>query len=1378
MNEPSPHKSINSSLPSSKEAFLQSSMYEESNKSKGTSNGTAKKGKQNPVLSTSFVSTRRYEPGSPSPTSPLQSRRHRGSTAKKLLTLRTEINQTQLELTQVKKKKEDIEKTRSTASSDIFTGSYSTEHLQKHSMRIKTNTLIREFDKAIKKLERRLSELRVQYEQTRKSETLERRSTNDSLSTMSKEDLSNAHIDEDENSTSDNNTSAESDLDIQENLTVKQGTHQMLTPLRAESVHTKTNTPTLESATWLISDYMQSLQEANISTEFILTKANSLVDILKEHPELRQDLMLAPFMPSVQTLLLSDDKLVVSAAYRICRHLINGEQFVAYLLELRLDAFIVISFSKDNSYHVEREQALKLVRAFSEYKIGITKGIVQAVISCVEKPDDPLKNMALESLLELSYLHPNLVMECHGMRVFEEILQDYSSFSLASIILDSILDLMSTHQTRKYFLNDFNITILSSIFSDTSTKTTVNVEKMQNAAILVSKAFKNYNGIMLFSIDNFRPIKELLSFFNVPLCAQYLIDIFLDVLKIRPLTYKTKSKNKFRMRPSQFLKDSLPVNQHLALMILILDRCNFHDYVLSLVSNDTRRKVSSNLILKARYLLAEYMNLRMNLVDNGLFPDFNNFAFKPTTLMEETFQIGKMIQALNKNRNTLGMTKISYMENIKEYSQKVKESTLVSEVDDMRFRKMVYDSRVLQTKDFTSWNWNIIQELLEGPLMNKKQLEELAKSTKFVRRLLVFYRPLRLRFSNVDRGSRLSAKYVQVGCQFFKTLTINPEGMKILMDDTKIIPQVASLLFRAMEDNMAGNVFNDYSLKTKMIYGYFKFIGVLTQSKNGIQILDRWNFFTIIYKMFQTDNRISLKFLLLTLPELNLTYSPHCRIIIGKALVDPNEVVRIKATKHIGERLRDLMVEKPEDIDSQEDKLRLRRFKIEMLTRQLYDLSSNVVAIADRALYECILEGYGSKEFSFSLKTFLDQMVFIRSPILFELLSKSYGFQLLNDINFVEVERQSWLDHKNIEYVSIVEEFLSTAQFRSEKSHHFERNDRLPLHFYESLAKTEDGITLLSQSGDLVQFMNTIKKYVSDSMGDEVSTDIIEVKAALWCCGYIGSTELGIGLLDNYSLVEDVVKIANEASATSLRFTAFFILGLVSRTREGCEILDEMGWNCSVTVHGDPLGITLPNKLDTFLSFNEKKWTISEDHKDELIELDTNTGDLVKSSGTFKINLDKLLAEKEVLENPLYENKEIDSINILNKAGIKSTEDVANFFSNRERHNTVNSTNAISTEDEEDRENIIDKVLDTVSQLDNHILSNAAIKRVTELNGKYGATLFESEIMFFKVMEMMDKFRFKPHVRKFLCGLFINTNALENVIRHDRKRKQQQSETD
>lgn len=1322
-----------------------------------------KKQRQKLVLSTSFLSTKRLDSVPPSPASPLQGKRPTTSLNKALQGLKAEINQLQQQLNETRRNKEEAEHIRDSTGSEIYSGTYSTDHLQKHSMRIRANTQIRELDKAIKRIEKQLTDLKNQFEHTKKSKELY--AARDNPKWLPREDLS-----------PDGGTSQDSSKE----LSLEQTLMAHDSPLPLEDAHTLRSSPdkelesdehasdilsqcdeiepnakNIETATWLVSGYMQSLQDASSSADLVLKRSNGLVALLKQHPEIRSNLLLDSFMYTVQSMLLHEDRIIVSCGYRICRYLIDGEAFVQELLRLHVDVCIIISFAKDFSFQMEREQALRLVRTFLEHRAGITKGIVQAVISCVEKQDDPLRNMALETLLELCFVSPDVVSECHGMRVLEGILQECSFFPLASVILDTILQLMSMHATRVHFLDDFDISILLTCFSDSNSRSALNVEKMQNACLLITKTLKDYNGFMLFSMDNFKPLKELLSFFQVPMCAQYLVDIFFDVLRIKQLSYD-KNKSHFKQISMHFSRESMLINQHLALLVLMMYRSDFVKHIWDLIDQTKDHKVGTSLISKSRLLLTEFMNLASNLLDLNVFdgtglPD----SFDPL-IYDETFQLGKITYSMNRSRNKLGIAGIDYGKPVKSFSQNMSVGTLGREVDDIKFRKMVFDSKVLQTKDFTVWNWNVIQELLEGPLLNAKLLDELVKSTKFIRRLLIFYRPLRMRFANVNHGTRLSHRYVQAGCQFFHMLTASSVGMRILMDDTKIIPQLASLLFRAMEGHTAGNIFNARSLSTKMVIGYFKFIGVLTQSANGISVLTRWNFFTVIYKMFQPHSKLSSKFLLSTLPELDLRYSPLCRTIMGKALVNPDTHIRVKATEYLGEKLKDLFdFDDSQNSSNLEKGTILRRYIMEMLTRQLYDLSPRVVAIADQALYEYVVKNESSQGLGSSLQTSLNQLVFIRSPIIFELLGTTYGFQLLNEINFVQEERKSWLASKNKEYVFLVENFLNYNQHGTfiTSSRKMAGMDHLPQHFYESLAKTEDGIALIGQSRDLTTFISVLKAFSQtlDSAEDPPIKDMIQLKSALWCVGYIGSTELGVGLLDEYAVVEDIIQIAYYASVTSVRFTALLTLGLISKTAEGCEILDEMGWSCCLNVQGSPMGITFPSRLDRFLSYNEKRWSSQGDYKEPVIEFNTQVGGIIGEVQPVSLNLSVLLNEKNMIENPLYDGSLQDLIKTEERYYIKSAMSEKRQYTNEE-------------------EKTIDEVLTIVSQLGNHILSGNAIKGITEMNKRYGPSLFESETMFYRILDMMSKYRFKPHVRKFLCGLFINKKVLENVIRNERRR--------
>lgn len=1235
------------------------------------------------VLATSFSRTKRNEPNNiiypqlnmSSPISPYSTGLPKTSITKSRQNLKLEIEQLENELFRLRSKKQDTERLRDASETGIFGATYSTEHLQKHSQRIRTNTQIREIDVNLKKLERQLEILRSQYK-TAKENYSSLNSISDSDNSLPKdhfEDTNDKNIKLVNASETDNHfdisstlpcdvslesTSFDSNDSKSINSKNDQQSNVFLIPKKQDSkqsypekiliedikspvtptssnhlVKDKMETATLESATWYISDYMESLQESDTSKEFILEKSNNLIEILKDHPEIRNDLVLTSFMKTIKNHFLRDDCFISAATYRVCRYLINGPEFIKTLFNMNIDNFLENSLMKDTKFQVEKEQALKLIQRMAEYENGITIKITQILINCIERSNDVLKISFVETLLEFCIKCPKIVNKCQGIHILSKLLQECSSFELSSIILDTILSLMEYPDTRIYYIDDFDITVLSSVFSDMNTKKSLNIEKLQSITILITKALKNYAGFMLYCMNNFKPLKDLLIFFQVPLCAHYLIDIFLDILTIKPLSLKERAKNAlFNAKTSEILKGSIPSNQMLALTLEVLRKCKFENYVIELINCTLGEDSHSTMSTKARLLLSEYLNLRSNLLNVSSLPSFKVTHNMDISKNQEIFQFCKTVNKLNRGRNTIGMSDIDSKEQIRQYTKSIKTNSLVTNVDDLRFRKMVLDSKVLQTKDFSQWNWDIIQELLEGPLMNKKQLEELARSTKFIRRLLVFYRPLRLRFSNVDKGTRLAQKYIQVGCKFFRMLTRNPEGLKIFLEDTKIIPQLASLLYRAMEGNTNDNIFSEETLKTKIVYGYFKFVGVLTETLNGIKILTKWNFFTVIYKMFQEESLIGMQFLLLTLPELNLVYSVHCRVIFGKALTGSNKELRIKATKIIGDRLNNLNNCDYNLYDSN-TVAKLQKFKFELLTRQLYDLSPFVVAIADKALYEYILHNDTSADAKISIKKFLNQMVFIGSPILFELLSKPLGFKMLDEIDFVEKERKAWILTKNREYVIIMEQFLSNGQSSLSiyNSTRYNVGDKLPLHFYESLSKTEGGISLLTQSGDLLKCVNVIKKYVATLDNDKhEDIDPITVKSMLWCLGYIGSTVLGVALLDNYSIVTDIVRIAYDSDVTSIKFTAFFILGLINKTCEGYEILDELDWNCTISIMGKPVGVSLPSKLDKFLSFKERAWTSDEEYKEKAFEYNLSTNKLVCDNETKITNycLDELLDDK------------------------------------------------------------------------------------------------------------------------------------------------------
>lgn len=139
----------------------------------------------------------------------------------------------------------------------------------------------------------------------------------------------------------------------------------------------------------------------------------------------------------------------------------------------------------------------------------------------------------------------------------------------------------------------------------------------------------------------------------------------------------------------------------------------------------------------------------------------------------------------------------------------------------------------------------------------------------------------------------------------------------------------------------------------------------------------------------------------------------------------------------------------------------------------------------------------------------------------------------------------------------------------------------VPPHFYRELARTDEGCLLLQEKGHFEEFTWYIKEHGLESEDIEIVT---KTKGCLWAIGNIGSMPLGAPFLDEANIVESVINIAENSQVLTLKGTAFFVLGLISKTMQGLEILLEHGWDGTTTIMGESLGFCVPLKLGKLLS--------------------------------------------------------------------------------------------------------------------------------------------------------------------------------------------------
>lgn len=497
-------------------------------------------------------------------------------------------------------------------------------------------------------------------------------------------------------------------------------------------------------------------------------------------------------------------------------------------------------------------------------------------------------------------------------------------------------------------------------------------------------------------------------------------------------------------------------------------------------------------------------------------------------------------------------------------------------MDETQFRNAVLETHVLNTVNYLKWKWDLIHRIVEGPLTNPKRLDEAIKGSKFMKRLIGFYRPFKYRFSMIP-NTKPNQRYVRTGCALMRTLVQCPEGTKYLAGN-KFLRQVAECL--AQVDRMSGltsssPLFSREGMTNTLSGGYFAMLGVLSGDANGLVMMERWHMLNMIYHIIELQDRNDLIQTLLG----NMDYSreSHLRVILSKALTTGSKEIRIFATK----LLRKYTVGNG-SIPSRSG-IANADWVVKLLVTQLYDPDVAVCQVAVKILEEaCNQRDY--LEFVVKCRPSLDHLGEIGAPLLLRFLSTSVGYHYLDGLDYITQEMDDWFLGRNDAYVGLVEATLSRAYVDQPRRNSFAPEDLVemqdiglvPPHFYRELARTAEGCRLLEQSGHFNEFVSTICNFRLDEEDNEA---LLKAKGCLWAVGNVGSMELGASFL-NADVVQHIVGIAERAEVLTMRGTAFFVLGLISRSRHGLKVLRDAGWDSAIDQKGESLGLSLPGDGD------------------------------------------------------------------------------------------------------------------------------------------------------------------------------------------------------
>ena len=976
-----------------------------------------------------------------------------------------------------------------------------------------------------------------------------------------------------------------------------------------------------ESPTFVLSELLQALEAEGRQPGYYVERANSLVDLFKRHPTLKYDLVWSIFGLRVQIMLLSNSREVVAAGYRVMRYAITDRKSLQTIRSLYTDNLVIVSLVKESKASVEREQALKFIRAFLDVKDGIkeiSKAVIRIIVAVAEHHDDRLRQICILTLCEILIRDPPLLVSAGGMGVLTDALGD-GNFHAAGSLTTAFIYLLDFPGRRTLLRSGHELEAAFATFTEAPSLAYLHEEKLKSNARVIAALFKSWPGMVMICANDLLAVRSLVSslFSSSILVRDVLLELFFDILRIKSPSWSssflagrrlttygrvTNLKNEPTVTfaaPADVEDETSErslVEHFTALSLAIL----LHAGLLKALLYIERDVLDAAQKRKTTLLLGQILKMSSQLLPNEwsaklqILPDL--FMSATHFGSEERFlavSIAYQVDSVNRTLYRSGMANVqrNHWQHsldkdgiggiVTQIEQAKSSQATGTSTDEAQFRLMIVESQVLNTLNYTKWRWDVIQNIIDGPLLNPKRLDEALRASKFVHRVIGFYRPFKYWYSEI-RNTKPNQRYTRAGCALIRALLQNPDGVRYLAE-SKLIRQLAECLSHF--DRMSGltstsPLFSAERMSETLTGGYFAMLGALSADARGVQILERWKVFNMFYHIVELKGRDDMTKTLLH--GMDYTIDGHLRIILSKAMIACSKNVRIYATR----LLRRYATRSLHGADITFPYAGVADWAIKLLINQLYDPDVEVCEVAVKILEEACNRKQ-SLEYVVKCRPALDHLGEIGAPLLLRFLSTSVGYHYLDGLDYISREMDDWFLGRNDSYVLLVEASLARAltdlpvERMQHQQHPSAADDPpehqecglVPPHFYRELTRTKEGCRLLEEKGHFDEFAAVIQE---SGMEDDDAETVLKVKGCLWAVGNVASMELGAPFLERSDVVRWIVKIAEESEVLTLRGTAFFVLGLISRTIHGQEILTEHGWDGVINENGLSVGYSMP----------------------------------------------------------------------------------------------------------------------------------------------------------------------------------------------------------
>ncbi|UZJ53770.1 hypothetical protein CBS101457_003090 [Exobasidium rhododendri] len=852
-------------------------------------------------------------------------------------------------------------------------------------------------------------------------------------------------------------------------------------------------------------------------------------------------------------------KEVRAAAYRVLRHAMVRPpwKLVRVCRIYGLDLYLSRTFLRDSRFDLEKEQALKLCRTIMDHGSNNIEGeeelisisVIRALISAADSTEEKLRYLYIETLAELAVHDTELLIKGGGLRTVLQTLTD-GPYELAPTIASLLLTLVDLPGTRKYFRPGFDLEVALSSF----TEAREDEASLRSTSQVVSIMLRSWSGLFYLSLYDRRSIKSLILALraNSSQIQDKILDVFSSLLSIKgksgdakkttvATTTTTSGTQRFKSPALISGNDQFNLYDHyLALIVVTLIECGLVEAIVHVLENSIDLSRKATLLmgqitqLASRHLPSDY-GIRVHAL-----PDLFRAMFIKPGDRERADCSNKMNKAALALR-TLGGFERETVRNqvlLKNAKRNRSHSGTVSaraatQVDDLALRAMLAESNALSAKDYTKWNIDVLIHIFEAIAGNPKRLEETIRSSKIIKRVLAFYHPFTLQYAAVPNNVK-TQRYTKLGCVMLSTLLSYPDGIRTLAEDK---------LLKEIRESLETDMISSTRTHDTLTIGYFEMLGVLTKSSQGLQMMHKARVFSALYRAMEERDEEREGMVQAILQHFDLTMEGHCRVLLSKILTSTGPKTRRQATLKIAEMIR----------------ASPSRWLVRLLVTQLYDASIEVREVASDLLFEVCTSSTKALEMVVSMRPMLEEA---SHSLLLKFISTSIGMHYLMQGDFIDKEMDDWFNNRNHLYTVQLEVLLERGFHtnRLEDDQQLQWDGRVPPHFYGELTKTPEGCAILYEKGHFAEFAHFIRTHGDEEEDVEI---INKVKSTLWAVGNIGANEGGLPFLEQEDTIANIVEIAHTSPCLSLRGTCYFVLGLLSTTRQGSELIEDQGWLCA-----------------------------------------------------------------------------------------------------------------------------------------------------------------------------------------------------------------------